>query len=188
MARTRRRSAPPATVPPVDPLEQEQRRVFAERQARDEAARARVAQFRSDMEAAPVAIKRWAAGRARAEQAEWHGYESATHLIEAEIAREATTVARGRLRAGATLDQALAHATALVEEQFPEIVERLGLQQEAWATFVPGGLSAETVQDNSRRKRISSLRAKAASSPFPEEAAAFSAKADELAQKYGLDL
>jgi hypothetical protein len=187
MARTRRRpAAPPAPRP--DPLEQEQRRVFAERQDRDEAAKARVAQFRADMEAAPVALKRWAAERARAEQAEWHGYETATHLIEAEIAREAITVARGRLRAGATLGQALAHATALVEEQFPEIVERLGLQQEAWATFVPGGLTAETVRDSNRRKRITSLRAKARSTPFPEEAAAFGAKADELARNYGLNL
>jgi hypothetical protein len=167
-------------------MEVEQRRAFAELEARRQRANERVGRFRHDMEAAAVDLKRWAAGMAKANEREWHGYPSATQLIEAEIGREALTVARGRLRAGASLDQALFHAKQMVEEQLPEIVDRLGLQTDAWG-WAPGGLSAETVQEANRRKRILSLRAKAESTEFPEEAAALVAKADELARRYGLD-
>jgi hypothetical protein len=167
----------------VDPLEQEQRRAFEERERREREANEAVLRFRNDMDEATRVLKAWAAEQARSKQAEWHGYDTATGLVEVELGREAITVARARLRAGAPLDQAVAYAIAEVEELVPEVVQNLGLLTEAW---VPWSEGSEEQKAN-RRKRIASLRAKAASTSYPEEAAAFSAKADQLARKYSLD-
>lgn len=182
---TSRSSSRSASSPPdhLARLEQEQRQAFEEKERREREANARVARFRTDMDEATRVLKAWAAERARSQQAEWHGYSTATGLVEVELGREAITVARARLRAGATLDHAVAYAIAEVEEIVPDVVQNLGLLTEAWVPWSEG--SEE--QAANRRRRIANLRAKAKATSFPEEAAAFTAKADQLARKYQLD-
>jgi len=158
-------------------------RLVRERIARDADERRRAEAQRADRDEAARRLKSWAAGVARSRQAEWHGYESATRLIEVELGREAIAVARERLRDGATLDQAVAHAVAVTEELAVDVVQRVGLQVEAWA---PPPLE-EQARTADRRRRIARLRAKADSTDFPEEAASFRAKADELAARYCID-
>ena len=63
------------------------------------------------------------------------------------------------------------------------MIQNLGLMTEAW---VPWSEGSEEQKAN-RRRRISNLRAKATATDFPEEATAFTAKADQLARKYDLD-
>jgi hypothetical protein len=164
-------------------MEVAQRQAWEELQARNRLADARVDGFRADMEEATRRLKRWAAMRAQAKDAEWSGYPTAVALVEVELGNQAMTVARARLRQGATLDQAVSHAVSVVEELVPEVVQRLGLLTEVWVPWREG----TQAQGANRRKRIASLRAKADATPFPEEAAIFRAKADQLAQKYGLD-
>jgi hypothetical protein len=181
-ARARSRTRRDAPSEP-DPLEVAQRQAWDELQARHRRAEDAVSRFRTDMDEATRQLRRWAAVRARSRDAEWHGYPTATGLVEVELGNQAVTVARARLRQGATLDQAVAHAVSVVEELVPEVVQRLGLMTEAWVPWKEGSQAA----DANRRKRIANLRAKAASTPFPEEAVAFTQKADQLAKKYGLD-
>jgi hypothetical protein len=178
MALRRTRTAP---RPPLD--DGEGLRIVQERIAREETARLRRDTLRLDMDEAARQLKEWAAGVARARQAEWHSYESATRLIAVELGREAIAVARTRIRDGATVDQAVQHAISVTEELAVDVVQRVGLQIEAW-TPDPVEESARTAD---RRRRIARLRAKADSTDFPEEAASFRAKADELAARYAID-
>lgn len=167
-----------------DPLEQAQRQAWDELQARKQRADERVDRFRTEMDEATRRLRRWAAHRARSKDAEWHGYPTATGLVEIELGNQAITVARARLRQGAGLDHAVNHAVSVVEELVPDVVQHLGLLTEAWVPWRAGSAA----EGANRRKRIANLRAKAAATPYPEEAAAFTEKADQLAEKYGLDV
>lgn len=158
-------------------------RLVRERIERDADERRRAEAQRADRDEAARRLKNWAAGVARSRQAEWHGYESATRLIEVELGREAIAVARDRLRNGATLDQAVAHAIAVTEELAVDVVARVGLRVEAG---VPRDVPEEA-KTADRRRRIARLRAKADSTEFPAEAASFRSKADELAARYCID-
>lgn len=158
-------------------------RLVRERIDRDEAAKRRAEAERADRDEAARQLKVWAAGMARSRQAEWHGYESATRLIEVELGREAIAVARDRLRNGATLDQAVAHAIAVTEELAVDVVQRVGLRVDVG----PPRVVPEEAKTADRRRRIARLRAKADSTEFPAEAASFRAKADELAARYCID-
>lgn len=176
----RRRRATPSPALPGDgdaPL-----RMLQERQARDEYARQRVESFRADRDEADRRVRGWAAQVARSRKAEWYGYEATTGLIEVELGREAMAVAREQLRHGATVDQAVRHAIAVVEELTVDVVARVGLIIDEWTPApVP-----EDARRADRRRRIERLRAKAESTTFPEEAASFRAKADQLAARYGI--
>lgn len=177
--RKRRRSTPPPRLPGDGdtPL-----RLLQERQARDEYAQQRVDRFRADRDEADRRVREWAAHVARSRRAEWYGYEATTGLIEVELGREAMAVARDQLRHGATVDQAVRHAIAVVEELTVDVVQRVGLIIDEWTPApVP-----EDARRADRRRRIERLRAKAASTTFPEEAASFRAKADQLAARYGI--
>lgn len=154
-----------------------------DRLAREAEERRRREILRADLDEVARRLKVWAADLARSRQDEWHGYESATRLIEVELGREAIAVARARIRAGATVDQAVAHAIAMTEELAVDVVQRVGLQVETWTP--PPVEDDERTAD--RRRRIGRLRAKADSTDFPEEAASFKAKADELAARYAID-
>jgi hypothetical protein len=164
-------------------MEVAQRRAWEEMQERDRLAEQRVGQLRYDLEESSRRLRRWAAMRAQSLDAEWAGYPTATGLVEVELGNQAVTVARARLRQGATLDQAVNHAISVVEELVPDVVRHLGLMTEAWVPWREGTVAEQA----NRRKRIANLRAKASATPFPEEAAAFIQKADQLAKKYGLD-
>lgn len=141
--------------------------------------------FRRDMEEAAVRLKRWAAWRARAADAPWRHVEAAAQLVEAELARDALTVARARLRKGTTLDQAISDALEAVEADIETVTERLHLQTD-WSTWTSAGPIGAAERDQAVRRRIAALRAKAESTEFPAEAAAFAAKADELATQHGI--
>lgn len=177
--RRRRRSTPPPRLPGDGdtPL-----RLLQERQARDEYAQQRVERFRADREEADRRVREWAAQVARSRKAEWYGYDATTGLIEVELGREAMAVARDQLRHGATVEQAVRHAVAVVEELTVDVVQRVGLIIDEWTPApVP-----EDARRADRRRRIERLRAKADSTSFPEEAASFRAKADQLAARYGI--
>ena len=176
VAQRRRRPSPTSW-----PDDGQSLRMVQERLDREAHARERVDAFRADMDEAARILKSWAAGLARSRQAEWHGYEAATRLIEVELGREAIAVARTRIRAGVTLEQAVRHAIDVTEELAVDVVQRVGLLTDDW---VPRRV-ADHARDADRRRRIERLRAKADSTGFPEEAASFRAKADELALKYG---
>lgn len=177
----RRRRPPPSPLPWAD--DGEGLRLVRERIAREEHDRRRLAAERADRDEAARRLKVWAGRVARSRQAEWHGYEAATRLIEVELGREAIAVARDRLRAGATLEQAVHHAIAVTEELAVDVVQRVGLLVDDWA---PRSVE-EDARTADRRRRIARLRAKADSTQFPEEAASFRAKADELVIRYRID-
>ena len=178
--RPRRGRRPTPVVAPVDadaPL-----RLIEQRHERDRYAQARVDRFRADRDEADRRVRAWAAQVARSRQAEWYGYEATTGLIEVELGREAVAGARDQLRHGATVDQAVRHAIAVVEELTVDVVARVGLIIDEWTPApVP-----EDARQADRRRRIERLRAKAASTTFPEEAASFRAKADQLAARYDI--
>ena len=177
--RRSRRSTPPPVLPGDGdaPL-----RMLQERHARDEFAQQRVERFRADRDEADRRVREWAALVARSRKAEWYGYEATTGLIEVELGREAMTVARDQLRHGAAVDQAVRHAIAVVEELTVDVVARVGLIIDEWT---PAPIPEDTRRAD-RRRRIERLRAKASSTTFPEEAASFRAKADQLAARYGI--
>jgi len=179
-AAPRRRRPPAPVVAPTDadaPL-----RLLEQRHERDRHAQARVDRFRADRDEADRQVRAWAAHVARSRKAEWYGYEATTGLIEVELGREAIAVARDQLRHGATVEQAVRHAIAVVEELTVDVVQRVGLIIDEWTPApVP-----EDARQADRRRRIERLRAKAASTTFPEEAASFRAKADQLAARYGI--
>ncbi len=177
-----RRRRPPPTPPPWAD-DGEGLRLVQERIAREERDRRRRSAERADRDEAARRLKAWAATVARSRQAEWHGYEAATRLIEVELGREAIAVARARLRDGATLEHAVQHAIAVTEELAVDVVQRVGLMVDDWA---PRSVE-EDARTADRRRRIGRLRAKAESTQFPEEAASFLAKADELALRYRID-
>ncbi|MCB9374096.1 MAG: DUF2786 domain-containing protein [Microthrixaceae bacterium] len=179
LPRRHRRAAPPPT-PPADgdaPL-----RLVQQRQARREQAQQRVDEFRADRDEADRRLRAWAGEVARSRRAEWYGYEATTGLIEVELGREAIAVAHEQLRHGASVDQAVHHAISVVEELTVDVVARVGLIIDEWT---PAPVPEDATRAD-RRRRIERLRAKAASTTFPEEAASFSAKADQLAARYGI--
>jgi len=175
-----RRRARPAPRPAADdgPL-----RLLREQEQRDAVARERADRFRDDMDEASRVLRRWAADFARSRQAQWSGFEATTQLVAVELGREAAAAARNLLRAGRTLEQGIAHGIAMAEELIPGIDERLGLQLGEWMD-APAGTPAQMAD---RRRRIGRLRAKAAATAYVDEAASFTAKADQLAAKYGID-
>ena len=177
-SRRRRRPTPVVATADADaPL-----RLLEQRHQRDRYAQTRVDRFRADRDEADRQVRAWAAHVARSRKAEWYGYAATTGLIEVELGREAIAVAREQLRHGATVEQAVRHAIAVVEELTVDVVHRVGLIIDEWTPApVP-----EDARRADRRRRIERLRAKAASTTFPEEAASFSAKADQLAARYGI--
>lgn len=91
------------------------RRLTEERVEREIQACLRVDQQRRDIAEATTALRSWAALRVSSEEINWIGAESSASRIEAELARVAIATASARLRAGATLDQAVAHAIGEAE-------------------------------------------------------------------------
>lgn len=180
-APARRRRRPPAPVVAAADADAPLR-LLEQRHERDQYAQARVDRFRADRDEVDRQVRAWAAHVARSRKAEWYGYEATTGLIEVELGREAMTVARDQLRHGATVEQVVRHAISVVEELTVDVVQRVGLIIDEWTPApVP-----EDARRADRRRRIERLRAKAASTTFPEEAASFSAKADQLAARYGI--
>jgi hypothetical protein len=155
--------------------------MLREQEEREALARERADRFREDMEEASRVLKRWAVDFARSREAQWNGLEATTQLVAVELGREAAAAARRLLRAARPLPLAIAHGIAVAEELIPGVDVRLGLQR--------GEATAEAVTEARRadlRRRIGRLRAKAAATSYPEEAASFTAKADHLAAKYGI--
>ena len=175
--RPRRRARLTAPVPDDGSL-----RLLQEQEEREAHARERAERFREEMDEASRVLREWAIAVARAHSEQWNHYETTTRLVAVELGREAAAGARRLLRAGRTLEQAIAHGISVAEELVPGVSDRLGLQQGDGP--VPGG---DAGQMRDRRRRIERLRAKAAATSYFEEAASFTAKADQLAAKYGID-
>lgn len=128
---------------------------------REAEARQRVDRQRRDMAEASTVVTSWAAQRVRSEEIRWHGSQASVPRIEAELAREAIVTVSARLRAGASLDQAVAHATAEAER----------LLAEPPTTTRAGSLNRPRQASHSRRAKTTAktvkLRAKAISTNVP---------------------